>query len=116
MTSLGGSGLQRAPNESDDDAVAVIDFVLDDLRGPAGEGGVAGAEPTVLVVDLDTSITQCAAFAGQGQASFLGVEGTVRSGDHGVEHHRYTPAKVFIHEDDDAFAYANHVGGHAHAP
>ena len=41
MTSLGG-GLQRAPNESDDDAVAVIDFVLDDLRGPAGEDGVAG--------------------------------------------------------------------------
>ena len=69
MTSLGGSGLQRAPNESDDDAVAVIDFVLDDLRGPAGEGGVAGAEPTVLVVDLDTSITQCAAFAGQDRKS-----------------------------------------------
>ena len=90
--------------------------MLDNLRSPTGEGGVAGAEPTVLVVDLNTSITQRAAFAGQGQASFLGVEGTVLSGDHGVEQHRYTPAKVFIHEDDDAFAYANHVGGHAHAP
>ena len=75
-----------------------------------------GAEPTVLVVDLNTSITQRAAFAGQGQASFLGIEGTVRSGNHGVEHHRYAPAEVFIHKDDDAFAYANHVGGHAHAP
>ena len=115
MTSLGG-WLHEHRYESDNDAVAVIDFMLDNLRSPTGEGGVAGAEPTVLVVDLDTAVAQCAAFTGQRQTAFLGVEGTVRSGDHGVEHHRDTPAKVFIHEDDDAFAYANHVGGHAHAP
>ena len=51
--------------------------MLDNLRSPTGEGGVAGAEPTVLVVDLNTSITQRAAFAGQGQASFLGIEAVI---------------------------------------
>lgn len=50
--------------QSDDDAIAVIDFMLDDLRSPAAERGVACAESAVLIIDFDTSVAQSAAFAG----------------------------------------------------
>ena len=97
---------------SDDDAVAVVDLVLDDLGGPAGEGSETGLEFFVLPLDLDGLIALRFPAAGEGETALLRLVGAGALDDDGVEHDVIFAVVV---KDDDALADADHVGGHAHA-
>ena len=56
----------------DNDSVAVIDFVLDDLRRKPAKMLGARAKAFVEIVDLDGSEARCGALAGKGEAGFDG--------------------------------------------
>lgn len=100
---------------SDDDAVAVIHLVLDDLRGPAGERGMTLAHTAVLICHLDAPVPQRAALALERQAPLGGVERAIGGGDARVEHRGDPAAQLLIHEHDDRLGLADHVRRHADA-
>lgn len=100
---------------SDDDSLAMVDLMLDDLRGETGERGMALAEFAVEVRHLDTLVAHGMAFSLKGKASFGGVERTVSRGDLRVEHDADTAAEILVHEGDDSLGNADHVRGHADA-
>ena len=100
---------------SDDDAVAVVDLVLDDLRRPPGEGGVTLEHTTVLILHFNAPVTQRTAFALERQAALRGVERAIRGGDPRVEHRDDAPAHLLVHERDDRLGLADHVRRHADA-
>ena len=100
---------------SDDDAVAVIDLMLDDLRGPAGERGMTLAHTAVLICHLDASVPQRPALALERQAAFGGVERAVGGGDAWVEDDGDAAAHLLVHERDDRLGLADHVRRHADA-
>ena len=71
-------------------AVAVVDLVLDDLRGEAGERLLARLEAPVLEAHLDGAVARCAAAAGEGQAALLGLVRARAADDLRVEPVAYT--------------------------
>ena len=96
----------------DEDAVAVIDLMLDDLRRPAGERFNARLELLILPLHLDGLITLCFPRAGQRQAALLRVIRRRFFDDHGVEHDH---VRANIVKRDNALVTAYHICRHAHA-
>ena len=90
----------------------MVNFMLNDLRRPAGERFNARLELLILPLHLDGLITLCFPRAGQGQAALLRV---IRRGfldDHRVEHdHVFTS----VFERNDVLVTAYHIRRHAHA-
>ena len=90
----------------------MVDFVLNDLRRPAGERLDARLKLLVLPLHLDGLKPLRFPCAGQGQAALLRV---IRRGffdDLRVEHDHVCTAVV---KRDDTFIHADHVRRHAHA-
>lgn len=100
---------------SDDDSLAMIDLMLNDLRGETGERGMALAEFAVGIRHFDALVTYGVAFSLKGKTSFGGVERAVSRGDFGIEHDEDAAAEILIHEGDDALGNADHIRGHADA-
>ena len=90
----------------------MVNFMLNDLRRPAGERFNARLELLILPLHLDGLITLCFPRAGQGQAALLRVIGRGFFDDHGIEHDHVCTNVV---ERDDALVDANHIRRHAHA-
>ena len=91
-------------------ALAVVDHVLDELGGPAGEGLDAGLEFFVLPLDLDGLVALGLSGAGEGETALLGL---IRPGlfeDDRVEHDEIA---VLALDGDDALCSADHVRRHA---
>jgi len=98
---------------SDQDAVAVVDLMLDDLGGPAGEGLDPGLEGLILPADLDLLKPLCfPGAAQQGQTALLSLIVTGGREDLRIQHHQVAALTV---EGNDAFGHADHVGSHADA-
>lgn len=90
----------------------MIDLVLDDLRGEAGERLLARLEASVLEAHLDGAVARCAAAARKRQAALLGLVRARAADDLRVEH---DARGTLVVEDDDALGRADHVGRHADA-
>lgn len=58
---------------SNQNSLAVVDLVLDDLRCPAGEGLEPCLELLILPLHLDSPEAFCLPGAGVGQAALLGL-------------------------------------------
>ena len=97
---------------SDEDPVAVVDLVLDDLRGPPGEPPALLLPAAVQVLHLDILISGRLPDAVQRQAPFLGLERRVLSDDDRIIHDQVQHAHI---DHDDPFPHADHVGRHADA-
>ena len=100
------------PSPSDDDALAVVDLVLDNLGRPAGEGLNPLLEFFVLPADLDGLPPPGSAGAGEGQAPLLRLIGAGPFHDLRIEHDHIAALVV---EGDDALVHADHVGRHTYA-
>ena len=88
----------------------MVDLVLKDLSGPAGEGLGAGLEFFVLPLDLDGLEALGLSGAGEGETALLGL---IRPGlfeDDRVEHDEIA---VLALDGDDALCSADHVRRHA---
>ena len=96
----------------DQNAVAVVDLVLDDLGGEAGEGFDSRLYGEILVAHLDGAIARRGARARKRQAAFFRLVGAGARDDLGIQHGHVRAAVV---EDDDAFELADHVRRHADA-
>ena len=89
----------------------MVDFMLDDLRRPAGERLDARLKLLALPLYLDGLVSLRFPRAGQGQTALLRV---IRRGffdDHGIEHDHVCTNVV---ERDDALVDADHIRRHAH--
>ena len=90
----------------------MVDLVLEDLSGPAGEGLDASLELFVLPLDLDGLVALDPPGAGEGETAFLSL---IRPGlfeDDWVEHDEIA---VLALDGDDALRSADHVRRHADA-
>ena len=99
--------------QSDQDAIAVIHFVLDDLGCPAGEGFDSDLHLLVLPADFDLLIPL--AFPGaaqQGKAAFFRFVFLGECQDLRIKHEHIASVAI---EGDDPFRLADHIGGHANA-
>lgn len=97
----------------DDNAVAVVHFMLDDLCGPAGERSPLQLPIHVTELHFDFLVPGGFADAGEGKASLFRLEGFLCREDFRVEHDHIHDAHA---HNDDVLPDANHVGRHAHAP
>lgn len=95
-----------------DNSIAVIDLMLDDLRGKAAEIFDSGLEFLILVFQLNASTSARFARAGKRKASLLRFVGIVLPQDFRIVHHGVFALIIY---GDDAFAHADHVRRHAHA-
>ena len=93
-------------------AVAVVDFVLDDLGGEAGECFDARLHGEILVAHLDGAVARRGSRARKRQAAFFRFVGACARDDLGVQHGQVC---TFVVEGDDAFDFADHVRRHADA-
>lgn len=98
-------------------AVAVVDLVLDNLRGPAGEKPGARLHGKVLPADLDCFETLAGACAAkQRKTAFGGVVRAAFADNFRIEHDCVDGQRAaVVKKRNDAFADAYHVGGHANA-
>ena len=88
---------------SNQNSLAVVDLVLDDLRCPAGEGLEPCLELLILPLHLDSPEAFCLPGAGVGQAALLGLIGSGSLNNDRIEHdHVFT----LVVKDDDAFVDA----------
>ena len=90
----------------------MVDFVLNDLRRPAGKCFDARLELLVLPLHLDGLVSLRFPRAGQRQAALLRV---IRRGffdDHRIEHDHVCAVVV---KRNNALVDANHIRRHAHA-
>ena len=69
------------------DSVAVIDLMLNDLRCPAGEGLDSRLELGILVFHLDGTVAFGLALSGQGQTSLFCLIGIGIFDDLRIKHH-----------------------------
>ena len=95
---------------SDDNTLAMVDLMLDNLCGPAGEGFQSRLELFVLVLHLDGLPAARFARAGQRQTALLGLIAAGLLDDLRVEHHHI---RSLVIERDDALVHADHVRRHA---
>ena len=96
---------------SDQDAVAVVHLMLDDLGGPAGVGLQPGLEVQILIADLD--LLEAFGFPGaaqQGQTALLGFVFPGGGNDLRIQHQGEI---LSVGKDDDPFGHTDHIGGHA---
>ena len=91
----------------------MVDLVLDDLRRPAGKGLEPLLKLLVLVAHLDGFPALGLAGALQGETALLRLVGLRHLDDLWVVHNHVVIFAAL--EGDDAFADADHIGGHAHA-
>lgn len=94
------------------DAVAVVDFVLDDLGGVAREVFDVVDEVLVQILHLNATIASTEALAGKRKTSFARLVGIDLLKNLRVVHKQRLAAVLYA---DDAFAHTDHVGGEAHA-
>ena len=90
----------------------MVDFVLDYLRGVAGERLRSRGERRVDVRHLDALIARAGAHALKGKAALLGLVFARRFDDFGVVHEQ---RRALVARHDDALAHADHVRGKPHA-
>ena len=95
--------------------IAMIHFMLNDLRRPAGVGLYAGLQFRGLILDLDGFIAFARTrTAEKGQTAFLGVIHTIFFDDLGIEHHRVCwSSSTLIEKGNNALLNANHICRHA---
>jgi hypothetical protein len=101
---------RRTRYRSDEDAVAVVDFMLDDLGSPATEGFDPGLEGLVLPTDFDFLITH--RFSGtsqKGQASFFGFIFSFGLENFRIQH---SADLIAFHENDDSHKFTDHIACH----
>ena len=96
----------------DDNALAMVDFVLDNLGSPAGKSFESCLELFVLISDFDGMKALCLAGTGERQAALLRLVGTGSFDDLRMKHSHVGTLSV---KDDDAFVHTDHVSCHAHA-
>lgn len=96
----------------DEYAVAVVDFVLDDLRGVLGEGLRARGERLVKIAHADAPPARGGACARKGEAAFFRLVLVGALDDDRVVHE---PRTLAVLHHDDALALPNHVGCQANA-
>lgn len=96
----------------DQNAVAVVDFMLDDLGGEAGESFDARFHGEILITHFDGAVARRAARARKRQAAFFSFAGACVRDDLGVQHGQIRSVVV---ERDDALELADHVRSHAYA-
>ena len=109
----GDLGDLRRRAVQDQNTVAVVDLMLDDLGGEAGIGLAVRAEGHIPELHLDGLPADRLPGAGEGKASLLrliGPAGAVR--DDRVQH---GDGEAVQADGDDALMDADHVGGHAQA-
>ena len=102
----------HAKAHSDEDALAVVDFVLYDLRREAGKGSDAALELLVLPLHLDGPESFRLPNAGERQAPLLRLVGPGLLDNDGVEHDHICAVAL---KGDDPLADADHIGCHPHA-
>ena len=90
----------------------MVDFVLNDLGGVAREVLDAVDEVLVQILHFNTAITSAGTLANERKASFACLVGVDLLKNLGVVHEQRLAAVLYA---DDAFAYANHIGGKPHA-
>ena len=90
----------------------MVDFVLNDLRRPAGERLDARLELLILPLHLNGLVALRFPRAGQGQAALLRVIGRGFFDDCGIEHDHVITIVV---ERNNALVDADHIRRHAHA-
>ncbi len=90
----------------------MVDFVLDDLGGVAREVFDAVDEVLVQILNLNAAIAGTGTLADQREASFARLIGIDLLKNLRVVHEQRPVAVLYA---DDALAYADHVGGEAHA-
>ena len=93
----------------------MINFMLNDLRRPAGEVFCARLHLQGLILHLDGLIALTLTGAAEKrQTAFLGVIRAILLDDFGVKHHRICrSSSTLIEKGDDAFANTNHISRHA---
>ena len=89
----------------------MVNFMLNDLRRPAGECPDARLELLVLPLDFDGLITLRFPRAGQRQAALLRVIGRGFFDDHGIEHDHVLTNVV---ESNNALVDTDHIRRHSH--
>ena len=96
----------------DQNAIAVVNLVLNNLGCPAGEGFQPGLKGCILVLYLDFLKPLCfPGAAQQGQTALLGFIFTGSIDDFRIQHDHVSSFAV---KGDDAFINTDHIGGHAH--
>ncbi len=100
--------IQRVSNNN---PIAMVDFVLNNLRGEALIGLNPCLERAGLVLHLDALVPLAWAGALQRKASFFGLVPAACLDDFGVEHQQ--KIAVVIHHNHP-YLRANHVGGQPH--
>lgn len=90
----------------------MVDFVLNDLGGVAREVLDTADEVLVQILHLNAAITCAGALADEREATFARLVGVDLLKNLRVVHEQRLAAVFYA---DDAFAYANHIGGKPHA-
>lgn len=96
----------------DDNSIAVVHFMLDNLCSPAGERSPLQLPIHVPEFHLDFFVSGGFADTGKGEAAFFRLEGVLCREDSRIEHDHIHDAHVYY---DDALSDTDHVGRHAHA-
>ena len=90
----------------------MVNFVLDDLCRPAGEGFDAGLEIFVLPLDLDCLVTLTRTrTAQQGKTPLFCIVWTGKFDDLGVEHRHIC---TIIIKHNDPLVHTDHIRRHAY--
>lgn len=95
-----------------DNAIEMIDFMLNDLGCPTRKSFDMRDEIPILPANFDVLKTLCFSLAIQAQTAFFGFVTSGLRCDDRIEHFH---ERAFVVEDDDGFISANHVGRHADA-
>ena len=88
----------------------MIDFVLDDLRSPAGEALDMADHLAILPAHLDVLEAPCFVLSGEAEAAFVCLVAARFLRDYRIEHFHIHAVVV---EGDNGFWDADHVGRHA---
>ena len=97
---------------SNQNSIAMVDLMLDDLGCEALKDTRSGIERLILISNGDLPISFCFSDTCQRQTAFLRFVFSRFCGDLRVDHDHL---HWTIAEYDDALLFADHVGGHAHA-
>ena len=98
---------------SDQNAVAVVNFMLDDLSSPAGKGLQTDLKGIILITHFDGAISLGLPCTGKRKTAFFSLIWAGEFDDFGVEHDH---GRSVVIENDNPFGFADHVCRHPHAP
>ncbi len=99
--------------ESDQNAVTVVDLMLDDLSSPAGKGFEPFLKGFVLIPHFDGTVPFCLPCTGERQTTLFSLVRAGELDDFGVEHDH---GRSVVIENDNSLGYADHVCRHPHSP